>query len=161
MIYYLEKVSFLTRYKGGQVFEVFWLAVVYEIFEYLVLTGEQTRRRVGLWDGRRRGQLLFLGAGRTVARGQNSDAAVLADSVTYLLRVYPYGELVWKYCEQLVRIQSTAETRFSDQWIHFVIYSDASVAATSEWLLWEPVILIMAVQHIAEVSVESVQLVRI
>lgn len=71
------------------------------------------------------------------------DAALLPDPVRNLPRVDPHSELVWQDCEKILLGKTTVVACLLNQGVHFVVDPDTPVGTTFEWLLREPMVLVM------------------
>lgn len=88
---------------------------------------------------------------------EHPDAAFFPDAVGHLVGVNPEREFPWKYVQEVFFRETNGGTSESDERIHFVINnSDASVAAAFEWLLWEPVVLVVVDKRVLEHLLEAV-----
>lgn len=71
------------------------------------------------------------------------DAALLPDPVRNLPRVDPHRELVWQDGEKILLGKPTVVASLADEGVHFVVDPDTPVGTTFEWLLGEPVVLVV------------------
>jgi len=100
-----------------------------------------------------------LGLGIRVRVVQDTDGAVLSDPVADLARVDPDAQLVRKQCAQMFFGQAAAVSGPGDDWVHLVVNPQTPVPGTLEWLLREPVLLVVVVQQSLHSRTERVQLV--
>lgn len=71
------------------------------------------------------------------------DAALLPDPVRNLPRVDPHSELVWQDGEKILLGKPTVVASLANEGVHFVVDPDTPVGTTFEWLLGEPVVLVV------------------
>lgn len=74
---------------------------------------------------------------------EDTYGAILTDAVRDLKGVHPEGQLPGKEGEELIASKSDPTSSPANDWVHFMIHSDAAVAGALLWSVWEPVVLVV------------------
>ena len=89
---------------------------------------------------------------------QDADGAILPDPVAHLQGVNPHGELAGEGGVQEGTAEPAGLSSLSYHRIHLAVDANATIPGALEWLLWEPVVTIPALQDLDEAVAKFLQL---
>lgn len=88
---------------------------------------------------------------------QDTDGAILPDTVGYFVGIDPQGQLTGQQPVQLGLAESNLAGNLGDDGVHLVVDTDTAIARAFGWFFWKPVVFVMIGQCVLERPTENLE----